>query len=73
MKKRIFTIANFLGFNVLFFGMYLSFIHKNQPDTDQPASTPAAAAFSETIVVEKAGKAFPASFPVKKEIDLFHK
>ena len=28
MKKRIYNLTNFLAFNVLFFAVYLNFIHK---------------------------------------------
>lgn len=35
MKKRIYNLANFLAFNVLFFAVYLNFIQK----TNNPAST----------------------------------
>lgn len=29
MKKRIFNVLNFLALNVLFFAVYLNFIHKD--------------------------------------------
>ena len=40
MKKRMFALLNFLALNVLFFAIYLNFIHK---DTD---ALPAVAASS---------------------------
>lgn len=54
MKKRVRRIANFFAFNLLFFALYLNFIHK---DNQNPASAdltvrPAAAAFSGTVLVE---------------------
>ena len=30
MKKRVRKIANFFAFNLLFFALYLNFIHKDQ-------------------------------------------
>lgn len=52
MKRRVRKIANFFAFNLLFFALYLNFIHKdesalsgmNQVATTQPA------AFSNTTV-----------------------
>ncbi len=52
MKRRVRKIANFFAFNLLFFALYLNFIHKdesalsgmNQVATAQPA------AFSNTTV-----------------------
>ncbi len=29
MKKRVFTMLNFFAFNLLFFAVYLNFIHKD--------------------------------------------
>lgn len=58
MKKRIRKVANFLAFNLLFFALYLNFIHKDKlpamsmEKTDQPA----AAAFSGTVLVENPEK-----------------
>jgi hypothetical protein len=31
MKRRIRRIANFFAFNLLFFALYLNFIHKDKP------------------------------------------
>ena len=60
MKRRVRKIANFFAFNLLFFALYLNFIHK-----DKVVSTTAiqnnqhtTAAFSGTVLVEN---------PVKKE------
>jgi len=55
MKKRVRKIANFFAFNLLFFALYLNFIHKDKnaiiPVTD-PAIQQNAAAFSGTVLVE---------------------
>lgn len=41
MKKRISMVANFFAFNLLFFALYLNFIHKdsNAVTVPGPAST----------------------------------
>jgi hypothetical protein len=36
MKRRIRRIANFFAFNLLFFALYLNFIHKDKAITTQP-------------------------------------
>jgi hypothetical protein len=65
MKKRVRKIANFFAFNLLFFALYLNFIHKDKssivPITATPAtqSTPA---FSGTVLVEN-----PEQYLPKKE------
>ncbi len=49
MKRRVRKIANFFAFNLLFFALYLNFIHKDQssvPVSDQ-AVQQKVAAFSE--------------------------
>lgn len=39
MKRRIRKIVNFFAFNLLFFALYLNFIHKDRTDSDNvPAS-----------------------------------
>ncbi len=52
MNRRVRKIANFFAFNLLFFALYLNFIHK---DKVVVAATPQAvqqnAAFSETVLV----------------------
>jgi len=54
MKKRVRKIANFFAFNLLFFALYLNFIHKDQQNTPAADATlqPKAAAFSGTVLVE---------------------
>lgn len=54
MKRRIRKIVNFFAFNLLFFALYLNFIHKDNVTTaavtdNNPAN---AAAFSGTVLVE---------------------
>lgn len=52
MKRRIRKIANFFAFNLLFFALYLNFIHKDKiaaPPVDFNAQR--TAAFSETVLV----------------------
>lgn len=57
MKRRVRKIANFFAFNLLFFALYLNFIHK-----DKIAAPPAdtniqrTAAFSGTVLVDNPGQ-----------------
>ena len=54
MKKRIRKVANFLAFNLLFFALYLNFIHQDKQaviNVDR-TTTPSSAAFSGTILEE---------------------
>jgi len=54
MKRRVRKIANFFAFNLLFFALYLNFIHKDKISV--PAASMAGqqntAAFSGTVLVE---------------------
>lgn len=55
MKRRIRKIANFFAFNLLFFALYLNFIHKDKsglPAATQTASQQNTAAFSGTVLVD---------------------
>lgn len=58
MKSRVRKIANFFAFNLLFFALYLNFIHKdNQNSTNVETSVQhKAAAFSGTVLVENPEK-----------------
>ncbi len=58
MKKRVRKIANFFAFNLLFFALYLNFIHKDSPGVAATTETvqPTAAAFSGTVLVENPEK-----------------
>jgi hypothetical protein len=54
MKRRIRKVANFFAFNLLFFALYLNFIHKDKssvPGGDQIAQ-PKTAAFGGTVLVD---------------------
>jgi hypothetical protein len=52
MKKRVRKVANFLAFNLLFFALYLNFIHKDKPTMiSDKTLQPETAAFSGTILV----------------------
>ena len=58
MKKRVRKVANFFAFNLLFFALYLNFIHKDKTvvattgDVTTAAAQPAKAAFSGTVLVD---------------------
>ena len=41
MKKRVTRILNFLAFNLLFFALYLNFIHKDTSNIPTPPPSPA--------------------------------
>jgi len=54
MKRRVRKIANFFAFNLLFFALYLNFIHKDKtsvPGIGQPTAQQTAA-FSGTVLVD---------------------
>lgn len=48
MKNRVRKIANFFAFNLLFFALYLNFVHK---DKMAIAAMPQNSAFSGTVLV----------------------
>lgn len=55
MKKRVRRIANFFAFNLLFFALYLNFIHKDNQtsaNADLTVQQAPSAAFSGTVLVE---------------------
>jgi len=53
MKKRFRKIVNFFAFNLLFFALYLNFIHKDRLSiAGTPQNVPQTAAFSGTVLVE---------------------
>lgn len=61
MKRRIRKIVNFFAFNLLFFALYLNFIHKDNVNNDSaPAASiikPAeAASYAETVLVQNPEK-----------------
>ena len=51
MKKRISRVLNFFAFNLLFFALYLNFVHKDSNTPTSPASKTAAANVRGTVVV----------------------
>jgi hypothetical protein len=57
MKRRIRKIVNFFAFNLLFFALYLNFIHKDKMVTEPvPVKINAAATINGTIPVQDADK-----------------
>jgi hypothetical protein len=52
MKRRVRKIANFFAFNLLFFALYLNFIHKDKIAVVDTNVQHNAAAFSGTVLVE---------------------
>jgi hypothetical protein len=61
MKRRIRKIVNFFAFNLLFFALYLNFIHKDNANAETaPAATiakPAATAgYAGTVLVQNPEK-----------------
>jgi hypothetical protein len=65
MKRRVRKIANFFAFNLLFFALYLNFIHKDKNITaiDEPAAQQQTAAFGGTVLVDN-----PDEYSQKKTI-----
>jgi hypothetical protein len=58
MKRRVRKIANFFAFNLLFFALYLNFIHKDKVTVatiDQSAQQNTAA-FSGTVLIDNPEK-----------------
>jgi hypothetical protein len=77
MKRRVRKIANFFAFNLLFFALYLNFIHKDKSVVlTTPATTQTSAAFSGTelmgnpdqYVKKEASPALPAQ-PAERTTD----
>ena len=64
MKRRVRKIANFFAFNLLFFALYLNFIHKDKPTipSDNGNAQHTAAAFSGTVLVDN-----PSEYAVKAQ------
>jgi len=58
MKRRVRKIANFFAFNLLFFALYLNFIHKDKVavTTIDQSSQQSTAAFSGTVLVDNPEK-----------------
>ena len=64
MKRRIRKIVNFFAFNLLFFALYLNFIHKDRASNDiAPAAvvssqTNNAGAYTGTVLVQNPDKKY---------------
>jgi hypothetical protein len=61
MKRRIRKIVNFFAFNLLFFALYLNFIHKDRSNEVAPAAVvstqpSSAAAYTGTVLVQNPEK-----------------
>lgn len=57
MKRRVRKIANFFAFNLLFFALYLNFIHKDKVATTADQNIQAStAAFSGTVLIDNPEK-----------------
>jgi hypothetical protein len=50
MKRRLHKIANFFAFNLLFFALYLNFIHRDK--TAVNTSNNKTTAFGQTVIIE---------------------
>ena len=72
MKRRVRKIANFFAFNLLFFALYLNFIHKDKqgaPGVMPVATTEQPAAFSgTTVLVDNPVQQAQVITPVSKQI-----
>jgi hypothetical protein len=51
MKKRISKVLNFFAFNLLFFALYLNFVHKDNNTPSLPASRSTAVNTSKSTVL----------------------
>jgi len=57
MKRRVRKIVNFFAFNLLFFALYLNFIHKDKSLVGAPnMAQQAVPAFSGTVMTEPANQ-----------------
>ena len=52
MKKRITKVLNFFAFNLLFFALYLNFIHKDQNTPVPVSSSQSTSTIKGTVLVE---------------------
>ncbi|MDP4262722.1 MAG: hypothetical protein Q8941_09345 [Bacteroidota bacterium] len=65
MKRRLRRIANFFAFNLLFFALYLNFIHKDKAGTTVPDQTvQATTSFKGTVLVNNPEKYLEPKAPV---------
>lgn len=56
MKRRVRRILNFFAFNLLFFALYLNFIHKDKVATTEQTVQQSAPAFNGTVLVNNPEK-----------------
>jgi len=59
MKRRVRKIVNFFAFNLLFFALYLNFIHKDKAGTESAptaVSTNSTSAYTGTVLVQNPEK-----------------
>ncbi len=73
MKRRVRKIANFFAFNLLFFALYLNFIHKDNVTvatvTTEQGTVQDSPAFSGTVLVENPEKALEKKADPAKEAE----
>jgi hypothetical protein len=65
MKRRIRKVANFFAFNLLFFALYLNFIHKDKAQVAPAPQAMQTPAFSETIIASNNQQAEETKAPAK--------
>ena len=51
MNPRLFKIANFFAFNLLFFALYLNFIHKDSNSQTPPIKSAVVSTMKGTVLV----------------------
>jgi hypothetical protein len=56
MKRRLRRVVNFFAFNLLFFSLYLNFIHKDQVGSVPEQSAKATASVAGTLPVDQPEK-----------------
>lgn len=66
MKKRVFNVLNFLALNVLFFAIYLNFIHKDS--NVLPAVSAASNVAVKSLAAEQLKNTVVVNTPQKKKI-----
>jgi len=52
MKSRVRRIANFIAFNLLFFALYLNFIHRDKASAIEQLPQSKTAGFAGTVLTE---------------------
>ena len=56
MKHRVLKVVNFVAFNLLFFSVYLNFIHKENQIKNDEATKQNSAVVAGTVLVESPSK-----------------